>query len=237
MDLLMNGLLMAATLFAGGYCWVLGRRVQDLKSLDRGLGGSIVTLTRQIELARTTLDEARGASKETRADLDRLIGKADAAANQLKLLIAAAPIYPQPPRTPQPAPVPAAPAPAPAPTLAAPAAPAAPLAPEWPPVARAAAPLRPLTLPEMPVADAAASAEPPVERPAVPAPAAPGVPAMNLAEVPKPRALAPVENPLRRAKGPAKGAGPGHAAGASDDAGHSEDAILEALTALAGGGR
>ena len=91
MDLLMNGLLMAATLFAGGYCWVLGRRVQDLKSLDRGLGGSIVTLTRQVELARTTLDEARGASKETRADLDRLIGKADAAANQLKLLIAAAP--------------------------------------------------------------------------------------------------------------------------------------------------
>ena len=31
MDLLMNGLLMAATLFAGGYCWVLARRVQDLK--------------------------------------------------------------------------------------------------------------------------------------------------------------------------------------------------------------
>ena len=69
MDLLMNGLLMAATLFAGAYCWVLGRRVQDLKSLDRGLGGSIVTLTRQIELARTTLEEARGASKETRQDL------------------------------------------------------------------------------------------------------------------------------------------------------------------------
>ena len=52
MDLLMNGLLLAATLFAGGYCWVLARRVRDLKSLDRGLGGSIVTLTRQIELAR-----------------------------------------------------------------------------------------------------------------------------------------------------------------------------------------
>ena len=28
MDLLMNGLLMAATLFAGGYCWVLARRVR-----------------------------------------------------------------------------------------------------------------------------------------------------------------------------------------------------------------
>ncbi len=97
MDLLMNGLLMAATLFAGAYCWVLGRRVQDLKSLDRGLGGSIVTLTRQIELARTTLEEARGASKETRQDLANLVAKADGAANQLKLLIAAAPVYPPAP--------------------------------------------------------------------------------------------------------------------------------------------
>ena len=59
MDLLMDGLLMAATLFAGIYCWVLARRVEALKSLDQGLGGAIVTLTRQIELARTTLDEAR----------------------------------------------------------------------------------------------------------------------------------------------------------------------------------
>ena len=56
MDLLMNGLLTVATLFAGGYCWVLARRVRDLKSLDKGLGGAIVTLTRQIELAR---DHAR----------------------------------------------------------------------------------------------------------------------------------------------------------------------------------
>ena len=67
MDLLMDGLLIAATLFAGGYCWVLARRVRDLKSLDKGLGGSIVTLTRQIELARATLDEARGAAKRQQA--------------------------------------------------------------------------------------------------------------------------------------------------------------------------
>lgn len=195
MDLLMNGLLMAATLFAGGYCWVLGRRVQDLKSLDRGLGGSIVTLTRQIELARTTLEEARGASTETRADLDRLIAKAEAAATQLRLLIAAGPVHP---------PVPCA--------AEEPAA-------------------RPVSLPEMPDLAALLKApeakapqrEPMPEPDPAPRPAA----AMNLAEVPKPRALVPVENPLRRAKGLApKPAG---------EAG--EDAILEALTALAAGGR
>ena len=71
MDLLMNGLLMAATLFAGGYCWVLARRVRDLKSLDSGLGGAIVTLTRQIELARATLEEARACVARHRARSSR----------------------------------------------------------------------------------------------------------------------------------------------------------------------
>ena len=101
MDLLMNGLLIAATLFAGGYCWVLARRVRDLKSLDSGLGGAIVTLTRQVELARTTLDEARTASRDTRQDLAQLVAKADGAAGQLRLLIAAAPL---PAAAPQPMP-------------------------------------------------------------------------------------------------------------------------------------
>ena len=91
MDLLMNGLLTVATLFAGGYCWVLARRVRDLKSLDKGLGGAIVTLTRQIELARTTLDEARAASKTSKDELQQLVARADAAAGQLRLLLAAAP--------------------------------------------------------------------------------------------------------------------------------------------------
>ena len=85
MDLLMNGLLTAATLFAGGYCWVLGRRVRDLKSLDKGLGGAIVTLTRQIELARATLDEARASSGETRQDLAQLVSRAEALVERLQV--------------------------------------------------------------------------------------------------------------------------------------------------------
>lgn len=91
MDLLMNGLLMAASLFAGGYCWVLGRRVNQLKSLDKGLGGAIVNLTRQTELARVTLEEARTASTENRNELGELISRAESAAGNLRLLIAAVP--------------------------------------------------------------------------------------------------------------------------------------------------
>jgi hypothetical protein len=170
MDLLMNGLLMAASLFAGGYCWVLARRVRDLKSLDKGLGAAIVTLTRQIELARVTLDEARASSRDTRQELAQLVAKADAAANQLRLLLAAVP---------RPAP---------------------------------AAPIQPAT----PEPKPAAAAEPAGLAPVAPAPAP------NLAEVPKPRALALVENPLRRARGQGEPA-------------RSEDDIIEALKQLAGG--
>jgi hypothetical protein len=195
MDLLMNGLLTAATLFAGGYCWVLARRVRDLKSLDHGLGASIVTLTRQIELARATLDEARTASKDSRHELAQLIARADAAAGQLRLLLAAAP----PPETRAPRPEPPA-----EPVLVAVRPSPAPI-----PAAEPAAPVRPAPEP----AGATDDEEAPPARPATP----------HLAEVPKPRALAPVENPLRRAKGIA-----------ASLPRHSEDEILEALSALAG---
>ena len=177
MDLLMNGLLMAATLFAGTYCWVLARRVRDLKSLDKGLGGAIVTLTRQVELARTTLDEARSASKDTRQDLAQLIGRADGTAGQLRALLAAAPTpFPAPP-----APPPASPAPL------------------------ATAPVLADQIKPEPKAETASEPKQP--------------------DIPKPRALAPIENPLRRAK-PAGGGKP---------KARSEDDILEALRALAGG--
>jgi hypothetical protein len=84
MELMMNGLLLAATLFAGGYCWVLSRRVSDLKSLDKGLGASIVNMTRQIELARTTLEESRAAAKMNRVALNDLIAKSADAERDLR---------------------------------------------------------------------------------------------------------------------------------------------------------
>jgi hypothetical protein len=181
MDLLMNGLLMAATVFAGGYCWILARRVRDLKALDRGLGGAIVTLTRQVELARTTLEEARSSSRDTSRELGQLVARADGAAGQLRILLAATP----------PAPAAATPPPPPAATVPAPT-PADPVTPSL------------ATVP-----------------PAAPEPAPAPLPHMG--DLPKPRALAPVENPLRRRER------------AVPPAPRSEDEILEALTALAGG--
>ncbi|MFO1144712.1 MAG: hypothetical protein U1E59_20510 [Amaricoccus sp.] len=191
MDLLMNGLLMAGTLFAGGYCWILARRVRELKSLDKGLGGAIVTLTRQIELARSTLDEAKSSSRDTSKELSQLVARADGAAGQLRLLLAAAPV---------------------------PAAPAAPAA--FAPAVVHAAPVPPATATR--IAPPEPAREPAAEPKPVALPEPQPEPAPRMGDVPKPRALAPVENPLRRRERGVR-ATP-----------RSEDEILEALAALAG---
>ena len=88
MTVIMDGLLVAATIFAGSYCWVLSRRVRALMDLDKGLGGAITTMTRQIEQAKLALDEAKAAGRGNREELQALIGKADAAAAQLRMLMA-----------------------------------------------------------------------------------------------------------------------------------------------------
>lgn len=238
MDLLMNGLLLAATLFAGGYCWVLSRRVEALKSLDKGLGGSIVTLTRQIELARLTLDEARTANKDRRQDLAQLVTRAEAATGQLRMLLAVVP------------PAPAAPAHTPAAYMPAQQDPRAnrenPAAVISPLTAPAKAPLTggpvPLSValpePEQAAAPVLRAVQTPGSTAELESDTEPeGDTRPALAEVPKPRAFGPVENPLRRAKPAlAQTAGRAAATPSASSSGSEEADLLEALSALAGTG-
>lgn len=237
MELLMNGLLLAATCFAGSYCWVLAGRVRDLKSLDKGLGGAIVTLTRQVELARTTLEEARASSRDTKQELAQLVQRADAAAGQLRLLIAAGPQESAAPRARVAEPArreptlraeaesPQGSEPGPAPRVA-----------RHPAAGASRQKTVPVTIPSLDrlVAGPLAGATPRESEPEAPRTAVP-----HLAEVPKPRALAPIENPLRRVRPTRARPLPEPTGEAADEAAAgssgSEDAILEALSALAGG--
>lgn len=251
MDFLMNGLLLAATCFAGTYCWVLARRVRALKSLEGGLGSAIVTLTRQVELARTTLEEARSSSGDTKAELGKMVERADMAANQLRLLIAAAPhAAPAPARVSDTAPPPEAKAAGsrgvrsePTITARGPAAPQVRRAPR----PRAVLPTMGVVADHAPGPEAAPEAEAapgpqavsmaipaldrlvagPLVRSQEPVDSGDHAAAPHLAEVPKPRALAPVENPLRRIRAVAAKPAPAAAEG--------EDALLQALSVLAGG--
>lgn len=222
MDVLMDGLLTAATLFAGGYCWVLARRVRALKSLDSGLGGAIVNLTRQIELARGTLDEAQASAKATHGDLSGLIAQAEAAASQLRLSLAAARLnsngrddLPMPDRAKE-SQGPTAPAPAPE-TLPEPFGPVREGIEAPSQAASEPAPTRLADLASLfgeagiPPATVAPVYEPGIE--SKPQAAAP---------LPKPRSLPPVTNPMRRREpiAPVR----------------SEDELMDMLTSLAAGG-
>jgi hypothetical protein len=94
--LIIDGLLVAAAVFAGTYCFVLARRVRALKDLDTGIGGAITRMTQALEDARRALEEAKSAGREEHRDLRQLVGRAEVASAQLRVLLAATRNLPEP---------------------------------------------------------------------------------------------------------------------------------------------
>ena len=88
MDLIADGLLIAAALSAAVYCHVLAGRLRRLRDMDGGVGAAIAALSSQVEEMRGALDAARAASGETARDLSEKTARAEAAAGRLELLIA-----------------------------------------------------------------------------------------------------------------------------------------------------
>ncbi len=88
MDLLANGLLLAATLAAAYYCYILSRRMRRLTDLDSGLGGAITALSRQVDEMKTSVDAARQVSGASVKDLAAMTSRAEIAAGRLELLLA-----------------------------------------------------------------------------------------------------------------------------------------------------
>jgi hypothetical protein len=111
--LIIDGLLVAAAVFAGTYCFVLARRVRALKDLDTGIGGAITRMTQALEEARRALEQAKSAGREEHRDLRQLVGRAEVASAQLRVLLAATRDLPEPVAPPSPRKAPASDAPAP----------------------------------------------------------------------------------------------------------------------------
>lgn len=89
MTLIMDGLIIAAAVFAGTYCLVLARRLRALRDLDSGLGAAITGMTRALEDARRVLEEAKAASHQGHHELQSLLARAETASAQLRILLAA----------------------------------------------------------------------------------------------------------------------------------------------------
>ena len=89
MELIADGLLIAAALSAAVYCQVLAGRLRRLRDMDGGVGAAIAALSGQVEEMRAALAAARVASGESAKELSRLAARAEMAAGRLELLLAA----------------------------------------------------------------------------------------------------------------------------------------------------
>ena len=88
--------LFAAALGAGFYCLILSRRLKRFSGLETGMGGAIAVLSAQVDDLTRMLDQARAAAQGSADRLEERTRRAEAAARQLELMLAALHDLPQP---------------------------------------------------------------------------------------------------------------------------------------------
>ena len=81
-------ILLAAALGATFYCIVLSRRLSRFTDLEKGVGGAIATLSKQVDDMTRTLKSAQGAATASATSLGALTVRAEDAAKRLELLVA-----------------------------------------------------------------------------------------------------------------------------------------------------
>jgi Domain of unknown function (DUF6468) len=105
MKLIADILMIAATLGAGIYCYVLATRLRKFTTLETGMGGAIAVLSAQVDDMTRALDKARGVASSSERNLEDLTTKAEGLARRLELLMASLHDLPDPKAAP-PAPPP-----------------------------------------------------------------------------------------------------------------------------------
>jgi|GEM_PF-1419850 len=88
MELIADGLLIGAAFTAALYCWVLSRRLNALKSMDKGLGGAIAGLSARVEQTKASLADTKASTGDITRELSALTARAEIAAGRLEILLA-----------------------------------------------------------------------------------------------------------------------------------------------------
>lgn len=89
MELITDGLLLAASLAAALYCRVLAAKLRRFTALETGMGGAIAVLSAQVDEMKAALERARATAGGAEARLQALCAKGEASAGRLELLTAA----------------------------------------------------------------------------------------------------------------------------------------------------
>lgn len=87
MEMIVNFMLLAASGAATFYCFILSRKLEALKSTEKGLGATIATMSHTVDQARATVAMAKESSAESVAELSPLIEETKEILPQLSEMI------------------------------------------------------------------------------------------------------------------------------------------------------
>jgi hypothetical protein len=96
MELIADMLMIAATMGAGLYCYVLAARLRRFTTLETGMGGAIAVLSAQVDDMTRALEKAQGVAGASERNLGELTVKAEGLAGRLELLMASLHDLPEP---------------------------------------------------------------------------------------------------------------------------------------------
>ena len=83
MAIIADGLLIAGSLAAAFYCWILSVRVKRLTDMDSGVGAAIATLSLQVDEMQRALQSTRSGANESLGALEDRIETAKETADEL----------------------------------------------------------------------------------------------------------------------------------------------------------
>ena len=89
MEILTDGLLLAASIVATGYCYILSKRLRRFTTLETGMGGAIAVLSAQVDDMTQVLEKARQTASGAEIRLKELTQQAATQARRLELMTAA----------------------------------------------------------------------------------------------------------------------------------------------------
>ena len=88
MTLIADALLASGALVSALYCLVLSRRLRKFTDLEKGVGGAVALLAAKADDLDKSLRSAQMTAKSSVPTLEEVIGRAEAAARHLELLVA-----------------------------------------------------------------------------------------------------------------------------------------------------
>ena len=87
MEMIIDFMLLAASGAATFYCFILSRKLEALKSTEKGLGATIATMSHTVDQARATVAMAKESSAESISELSPLIAETKEILPQLTEMI------------------------------------------------------------------------------------------------------------------------------------------------------